>query len=453
MSNRGTLLASGIVVAGTAVLLAPIGLGWKLERDFRHHLAEYRQQLPLELLEYRRGWYSSRARSRLQLSLANGDSLPLLLDHRILHGPGSEGLHYAHIRTSVVPEGAAGARLLQFFDGAAPLVISSDIGFLGGVSGELLSPAASSDASDPATLQWLGLRGHFRYSADDSGRLTLQAPALAFTGTTGNAELRDIALAAQLQRSAASGLWLGESSFNIGLVEARFGESSLVAHGLSYSGASSEAAGLVTMKLSYGLQQLAVGASTIDDFHLRIALANLDARALKAYDDALRQAAIGGTQARPQTVLDSLRSQAPLLLARKPQLSVEEARMAYNGAPLSAQGRVRYVGDTQLDDFSAMSDLAGELRLELPRELLAASLRRQLEREMQLRAMQAGQPPDATALAAPAVDRLIEGLVARGLLVELAKGVYRVNLKLDAGQVLVNGQPLGGLSALPERSP
>lgn len=453
MSTRGTLLASGIVAAGAAVLLAPVGIGWQLERDFRRHLAEYPPQLPLQLLEYDRGWYSSRARSRLQLSLADGESLPLLLDHRILHGPGSKGLHYAHIRTSVVPEGAAGTGLLQFFGGVAPLVISSDIGFLGGVSGELHSPAANSAAADPATLQWLGLSGRFRYSADDNARLTLQAPALAFAGAAGSAELRDIAVAAQLQRSAASGLWLGDSSFSIGLVEGRLGESSLVAHGMSFSGHSSEAAGLVTMTLGYGLQQLTIGATTIDDFHLRIALGNLDAGALKAYDDALRQAAVGGSRARPQAVLDRLRGQAPLLLARKPQLSIEEARMAYNSAPLSAQGRLRYVGDARLEDFSAMHDLAGELRLQLPRELLAASLRRQLEREMQLRAMQAGQPPDATALAAPAVDRLIEGMVARGLLVEAGKGVYGVNLKLDAGQVRVNGQALGGLSALPGPSP
>lgn len=456
MNTRTTLLASALVAAGATALLAPPYLGAQLEQQFRASIAQHAQQGPAhwQLLRYERGLYTSHARSRIEFLSPEGETRAWELDHQILHGFGLAGVSYGTITTTLRLDGEAGAALHTLFGAAEPLTLVSRFGLDGAISGRIASPAAEGTLAlrpRPVVLTWQGFEGHYRLSPDQHGTLELSAPGLIARFAEGSLTLSGMNLSAHLQKSASSGLWLGNSGLRISLARFDTPSPGLALEGIAMATEAHEAEGLVRSSLSYGVEELHLGKERVRDLRLKLTASNLDAAALKAYELATRRVA-GPPTAQRATVADAFRTQLPAFLARRPQLSIDEAQLSYQGEVLRLSGALRYVGINPHDAFSPLTDLAGEARLQLPRGLLVKALQRRLEQQAGRRAL----PPAAGfgALAEREVDQFITRLDGAGLLLATDDELYTAVLRLQNGSLSLNGQPLGGMpGTLPQRAP
>ena len=141
---------------------------------------------------------------------------------------------------------------------------------------------------------------------------------------------------------------------------------------------------------------------------------------------------------------EMLAQQMPRLLAKKPQLTIEQSGFKFNGAAVNLGGKLRYAGNGK-DPFSP-ADLDGEAQVVLPASMLAGILRKRMEAQAETQALSSGdESVDASALAEEASRQMLEGLVQQGLLVAEADGRYRSDFKLAQGAFTINGLPFQGL--------
>ncbi|AXQ27679.1 DUF945 domain-containing protein [Solimonas sp. K1W22B-7] len=463
MNGRQTLLASGMVAAGAALVAAPWVLGQRIEKNFRAEMAQVglaTAGVPVRvvLISYERGFYSSTARTRLELIPGPGEEgkepgAPLALDfnHRIEHGLGLAGLRYARVTSTLGPGPGPDSAVSRFFGGASPLTVTTRFGLDGSARGTLSSPAAQSTLANdemPVEVAWSGLSGSFSYDPrGGNARFDLSAPEFRAGSDMGKATLRGLGVKAQMQKSADSGLWLGGGSMDLAHAEASMMGSGFQFEGFSLASDSSEAGGLVSSSVAWRSKRLSIGADVISDFALKLTVSRLDAAALRAYDEAMEQAKADTPEAQLQVVQQIMTTQLPALLAKKPQLSIDEGRFSYNGSALELSGKLAYVG-SGTGAFSPMTDLAGEATVVLPRSLMTGVMRRQVEKQAQLQALASGdESVDASAMAEEGSRILVDNLQQGGLLVAEADGRYRTGIKLQAGAVTVNGQPFESVAA------
>lgn len=455
MHTRKTLLAWAVVALGITALLVPPLLGLRLEQELRAGIAANARQGPLhwQLLDYHRGLYSSRARSRIELLSPQGDPLALGLEHHIRHGIGVTGLHYGYVTTTLRLDGEAGAAVRTLFADAEPLTVLSRLELDGEIRGRVLSPPATGTLAlqrHPLLLTWQGLEGEYRIRPDRSVHVDLVSPGLVSRGARSSLHLDGLRLSGQAQRSRVSGLWLGDSRLQLTRARLESRSPPVSFDELSLETGAHEADGLVQSSLRYHLRQLQIGSDRVNDLRFRLTASNLDAGALKAYELRLAQLARppAGTG---EVIAEALRSQLPALLARRPQLSLDEAQLGYEGSVMRLSGALRYVGINPHDAFSPLTDLAGEAQLQLPRALLVKVLQRRLEG----RARRKAQPPaEIDAMAQREADAFLERLHSSGVLLAADPQTCTAVLRLQEGRLSLNGRPLGGLpGALPAPEP
>lgn len=452
MKTRKTLLASALIAAGTLALAAPPYLGRELERQFRSTVAQHgRGPLHWQLLHYERGLYASRARSRVELLSPEGEALGFELDHRILHGFGLAGFSYGRVTTTLRLDGEAGAALRTLFGDAEPLRLVNDFGLDGDIRGRIVSPPVEGTLPlqpRPLVLSWQGLEGRYRVTPDRNGEIELSAPGLVSRGASGSLTLNGLSLRGRAHKSRGSGLWMGDSSLRIGHAQVETPQPQFALEGIALTTEARETDGLVQTSLSYAARELQVGGDRIQDLRLKLTASNLDAAALKAYEVTMRQLA-RPPSAPAQAVAEALRAQLPALLARRPQLRIDEAQLDYQGSVLRLSGALRYVGINPHDAFSPLTDLAGEARLQLPRALLVTAMERRLQ--LQARGRRTATSDGFRALAEREADQFLARLNGSGVLLAMDDGSYTALLSLQSGTLSLNGRPLQGLPTVPQR--
>lgn len=468
--NAKALLASGMVAAGAALVAAPWLLGQRIEREFRQGIetaggASLGTPVRISLLSYERGFYSSTARTRVDIlpepAAPNGEDgehgkpeepFRLELDHRIVHGLGTSGIHYARVITTLAPESLQGSALGRFFGDAQPLTITTTVGLTGATQGQLHSPAArnrlTADTGEGEII-WQGLQGSFLLPADgQSSEFSLDSAGLQAEGAMGSARLDGLAVRGRMYKGAESGLWLGDTSTEMARAELQMMGSGFAMDGLRILGEAREANGLVSSSVAWQSRRIGFGADEVSDLALRMTISNLDAAALKAYEDSMQQPLTGASPEQIQQQMragqEMLARQMPRLLAKKPQLTIEQSGFKFNGAAVNLGGKLRYAGNGK-DPFSP-ADLAGEAHVVLPAPMLAGILRKRLETQAQAQALLSEDGSvDASALAEEASRQMIDGLVQQGLLMAEADGRYRSDFKLEQGAFTINGLPFQGL--------
>ena len=469
--NTKALLASGMIVAGAALVAAPWVLGQRIEADFREGMAaagnaSLGTPVRATLVSYERGFWNSTARSRFEIipepGEEDGDGKPkqplkLDLDHRIAHGLGPSGLHYARVVTTLSNEQLQGSALARFFDGAQPLTVTLTVGLDGEIRGGLHSPAKTNALphdTGEGEIAWGGLQGRFRQAADgQAGELDVESPGLQARGAAGSASLGRLAANARMHRGSESGLWLGDTGMEIERAEVQMSGSGFVMEDFKVLSDAREANGLVSSSVAWQTRRIGFGADTISDLALRLTISNLDAAVLKSFEDSMERPLEGSpeqVQQQIQAGQDALMKQLPRLLAKKPQMKIEQSGFKFNGAALDLGGKLHYTGDGK-GPFSP-ADIAGEAFVVAPASILTGIMRKRLESQAQAQAMMSGdESVDASAVAEEGSRQMIDGLVQQGLLMAEADGRYRSEIKLAQGAVTINGLPFQGMpSAQPE---
>lgn len=164
----GRIAATLAVLVLLPVLVGPIAVGVVLERQVAAQLAGS-PELPFEL-EYERGLYFSRARTRFSLADAAGDASlegqALVVDHVIVHGPvplaaplvGRSPFGFAAmwVHSSLEVDAEALPNVARALDGAALVRLDTRVGFDRRLDLALEAPAF---VLEDGRLTWKGLVG------------------------------------------------------------------------------------------------------------------------------------------------------------------------------------------------------------------------------------------------------------------------------------------------------
>jgi|GEM_PF-5894006 hypothetical protein len=179
-----------IIVIASAVATAPYFIGQQTEQRFRSAVAEAEVQLssPIEIERYDRGWLSSTARTTVTISLGEGRTFDVVLDHDISHGPWPS-LDFGQIVTTVHQTDTEKSNgLAKLFDGPY-LTITTELPLSGGYTISLDSPKAQESVSDEyanVRMDWQGLHAIVVGRDEDVIQsVDIQAPGLTLEQPSG----------------------------------------------------------------------------------------------------------------------------------------------------------------------------------------------------------------------------------------------------------------------------
>lgn len=451
------LAALGITAA--AVLGAPWAIGLKVESDFRAAIAAApaHYPYPVTLLRYQRGWFGAEAETRQLLDLGpDADaitfddegqpvlppnrSVPLTVLHRISHGPRLDGLRLARIVNTLKPEGDWLGDLRSLFGAAEPLTLTVDVGLAGGLSGTLVSPPfdqrlPGADGADATTLTWAGLDARF----DLDGRQVqgrLDAPGLSRDGDGFALGPTTMTLDATV---VADGVWTGRFASHLASLRARSPEGALTITDLQLDSDSADTGGTLKSGVTMAIKAMQFDALRIDDTRLRIVLDRIDTAALSTLSGTLNRQAAGGAGSAPMA--EELQPALAAIAAGQPLLVVETLSFTAPQGKAEASGRVQYVGDSRLDDFAPLADLAVGAKIDLPMPLLELLLQAQVIRSTTAPGLDGELHGPSPEQVTAGVSTMLSGLVSQGLLL-VDNGRGRSEVDFRAGALTVNGTPL-----------
>ena len=199
-----------------------------------------------------------------------------------------------------------------------------------------------------------------------------------------------------------------------------------------------------------------VDGDTVKDFALDFSLHDLDAAAMKKFQESMeanRAQAGRSDEQMGQVVLAQMQSLAGELLARKPSFAIDRLSFVYQNEPFTATARVQYVGAGNLAAWSPMRDLAGGLGFEAPQSTVQRLVETQqlnaLRQQRAKRMIEAGLVSEPTpeevaemeAQAKAISGPMIQDLIAQQMLVPAGGDRIRAEAAIENGRITLNGRP------------
>ena len=304
--KRGVLGAIAAAVIIAAVLLVMPGIiGYSAENSLRNSLRTISQQgaYRIELVSFERGWFSSRATSKLVLEGQYADALQQALgadsstalavtfNHTIYHGPvllraalPKVGFAYAETELRLPP--LAEALLAQYLQGKPLLTFRTTFGLLGR-STTLVSNPDYTGAMGPHTLvQWDGASGTIR-TERRAFNVHLDMPLFKWEAGERLLLVRDMSLRSD-QKKRGKHVWLGDTDAmirEVRLMSPESGESARI-DGLDYEvKAVADGAERLDVSAVFGVKSAEFEGGSIGPSTWTLEVNNLSATALDdAYD-------------------------------------------------------------------------------------------------------------------------------------------------------------------------
>ncbi|MGC9455977.1 MAG: DUF945 family protein [Halothiobacillaceae bacterium] len=213
------------VLAVVLLLGAPAGIGWLAERLLppRAEIATGAGDLRWQLVEFRRGWFTSTAVSRLVIE-TDQSSRTLDLTHQVRHWPSSfDSLAHFDTQTPAEAEAMGAARTEMLWSGATRTRVALSAGRLPwpGASKWVVEPSAGTAElrTRPDGQAALGLSWPEVVAAGPAGTLQLRALDLKFdgNGSAGSATIQAAAQALAWTPEEDAGLQLERLALDLAL--------------------------------------------------------------------------------------------------------------------------------------------------------------------------------------------------------------------------------------------
>lgn len=366
--------------AAVAILIAYSFISWQLGFAIQKQINE-----PLEQLKgrapyvqvvantYKRGWLVSEQDITLELfrSLAAAAAaakpipapIQIKIHNVIWHGPicGLTCVGLARVRTHVDFGPALQAYLSSAFGSAEPLHIESKMGFGGGGSATVSSPAIKDTVlSNGARLGWGGFELKSEFARDyDSYSLHGSMPKVSYASVDGSQlEVDDLDLLAHSKRALRT-LYEGGSEFTIGRMSisaAKRGGAVLSNVRSSYQSAVKD--GYMNMIDKIGVGPITAASLNFSGAHLDFSLNHLEVDSLEQLSAAIQKAnqdvSLPPVQ-RSRNLLAAVNEPGIAFLAHSPQLSLDRFSIAMGGGEARLSGTVTLNGVAQ-SDFAAGAD-------------------------------------------------------------------------------------------------
>ena len=443
------------------LLVIPGIVGFKVQEQYQGML-DRTAQAGFEILEqeYRRGWFSSEARSELRIQVrasidaAEPLELILTLENRLNHGPlTAQGPALAEIETDLLLDGQ------RLFPENYPAVIATRILLDGSGSTVVEMPAMDLTENDerPA-VRFGGLSGVVNFDANIKNiSVGMKMPSLDVIED--DLHLIKLGEASMESRSwlGASGLTLGSGSLKLhelSIQDASSGEQ-VSMQGLGLVVDSSEQDGQVAGFATYSLDGLEVRDKEYGPGVLKVELVRLSAPVLlelqRSIEDMQDQQM---TEAqRGMAMMGVLMGSASEFLANDPGMLIDPLRFSTPDGELSARFSVNadglrweHVGNPQI----WITKLDASLSLRIPEKLLSNLLENQartrLMNEIEALTEELGEQPlveqeQLNSMVDAEVQGQMELWLGQGLLKRDREDLI-TEAQLADGLLTVNGQPV-----------
>lgn len=372
---KRTLLGAAVAVLIAYVFISR-QLGFAIEKQINEPLDLIKGRAPyVEVVEntYRRGWFVSEQELTIDLfhnlagvsAAAKPFSTPvqIKIHNLIWHGPicGLTCIGLARVRTHVSFSPALQAYLSSAFGSAEPLHIESRMGFGGGGSATVSSPAIKDAAlSNGARIGWGGVEIRSELAADyNSYSLHGSMPKFSYASVDGNqVEFDDFDLVAHSKRALRT-LYEGESNVTVGRMSfsaAKAGRAVLTDLRGSYQSAVNDGYMNMIEKISVG----AIAASSLNfsGAHFDFSLNHLEMDSLEQLSAAMQKVnqdlSLSPAQRGPN-LLAAIKAPGIVFLSHSPQFALDRFSIAINGGEARLNGRVT-LSDVVESDFDAGAD-------------------------------------------------------------------------------------------------
>lgn len=363
-----------LALAGVIVLSYP-GIAWvsgmviesRLQHD-RQQLLDKMPYLTLLSSRYQRGVYRSselatyglRMPAPQAMRIGGAGALPAALTITVAttieHGP-LPGLHtmaLAVVDSTLLAPPALRQELSAVIGSKPILHVHTIIGYSGGATSELTSPAFDLHLADGSSVAWGGLSGTFSSSRDlvrVSGRVS--APRLLFAGSEGRFELTGAEYSGT-QQKAPEGLYLGSGTFTIERLDgsnARSGgEFSLQRAALTST--SSADGDFIDIRVDVAMDAATIAAAQLTHLAYSESFEHVDGPALVALAQAMRtaQRQAAGNPAQLQAGMrDAWRQYGAELVLHDPVIDIRQASFTMPEGSLLFSARISAPGLSRAD--------------------------------------------------------------------------------------------------------
>ena len=388
----------------------------------------------------------------------SGEAPPsLTLRHHIQHGPipGFAMLGLARIDTEVVIPEVARQELRSSIGTDQPLKIVTVLGYLGGGTTRIDSPAFTfNDTRNANRIDWRGIKGRLNFTRglnSQDGNLTLLGmKILDNKGTT--ATIGQVRFDYELKRTFKL-LYTGKASFTMDrlaiAMPQQTGAGNMEMRDLAYNVVTTASGDYLDMVAKLGVGSLSVATLNSSGVHYDFSLRHLHGPSYAALTEKLRgiyAATLNGDGKAPQQILAPFREFGANMLEHQPELTIEQI------SKFMPEGAAQMSGKISIPGY-AHGDLDSGPMVLLPK--IEASIDIAVDEGFLNRDWGPPSPPashstaKARAANAPAPPSRLEVMKAQLATLEQQGFVTRHGSQLSShlefrhGALTVNGKPMG----------
>ncbi|MDA3785864.1 MAG: DUF945 family protein, partial [Deltaproteobacteria bacterium] len=270
--------------------------------------------------------------------------------------------------------------------------------------------------------------------------LDLELPGVAIQGQGARAlVLEEMRFQATMEEDS-NHLSLGTMLISLKKLEVISGsraEEKITMAGLQGRLTSSAENGLLRIEEEITLDHLLLADQQYGPANLKISLANLDAQTVAQLSKEFQ--ALQMQEGNEAMARDILSSHVPALLAKSPEIRLEDFSLATSAGACEASARLAFDGGGEMSSnpLLLMGRLSAEAALTSDEGFLAVQTKKIIKQRI------CGQhpDPDCDQEAARAGNKQLQALTEQGVLV-LTGGKYTLKASFKNGQALLNGQPI-----------
>ena len=363
-----------LLVIGVIIVLSYPGIAWvsgmAVASRLQHNEQQVLDKLPYLTVvkrDYHGGVYRSTlvttyglrnpaALQAMKIAGAIPSSATITVASTIQHGPipGMHTVALAVIDSTIVTPPELQQELTAEIGSKPILQFHTTLGFLGGATSEMTSPAFSLKLADGSNLIWGGLTGTLSATHDQAHwSARLSAPHLLVHGGQGGLELTGAEYSASGDK-AIDGLYVGNATFTIERVDGsgpRPGGDFFLQR-MSLTSTSNANGEYFNYRIDVAADAAKFAAAQLSNLVYSESFEHIDGPSLLAFADALRAAErqANGNQAQLQAgMLDAFRHQGADLVAHDPVINIRQVSFTMPEGSLQLSARISAPGLTAND--------------------------------------------------------------------------------------------------------
>jgi uncharacterized protein YdgA (DUF945 family) len=486
-------LVGSVVTLAVVVLGSYYGTGLITERTLKKDMDMINQTsgLSVDMVSYDRGLFTSKVNVTWQMhaperliknqqgdsTLVPSKTYTFDMPITIYHGPVSyagKRLHFGlgYAESKLVLPSDYREQFNQYFDSKSTIPtmdVSLYITYLNETHLHLDVPAFQlTMKKDNSQFEWLGMSSDHHFTSSMShvdGELTMNGMRVTNLNNKTLATLDSVTATYNLHQSLAD-LYLGEVTINVpSVVVTQDGKVQFEAKALHGSSQSDVDKGLFGSVFKASFDKIIAQDKHYDAGQIEFAIKNLDAQILADMNEKTNQMHEDTDTERQQALL-TLLPDLPKLFSKGATIELSQFHVGLPAGPVDGQVRITLPKEEMGNPFQMIQKIAGQGHVKIPVPVLKEWLLRSAKEKLMEAASSQSQaaPEEAKAQDAPTpasdansvpvvstpdtldqqavalVSTRITDLIKAGALVQSGSD-YVIDVKLDAGQFLVNGHP------------